>query len=80
MRKWIPKKQQNVKQSREITVSSLFVGQVKSYFKNYEVPKATESGSATCSNTQGGKKTPPNLEKKEETKGNGTISHLSDAE
>lgn len=34
MRKWILKKQQNVKRTREITVSSLFAGQVKSYFKN----------------------------------------------
>lgn len=34
MRKWILKKQQNVQRTREITVSSLFAGQVKSYFKN----------------------------------------------
>lgn len=42
-RKWILKKQQNVKQNREITGYSPFAGQVKSYFKNYEVPKATEN-------------------------------------
>lgn len=70
-----------MKQTREMTVYSLFAGQVKSYFKYYQVPKATETGSATCFNTRWLKKKKKiNLEKKEETKENGTISHLSDAE